>query len=403
MSNLSLLPKWYIISFIFVLGLCTGSFLNVVILRGLSGENFINGRSKCPKCSNILKWYMNIPLLSYIFLKGKCAYCKEHISLQYPIVEAVCALCFLSAYFSFGLGFKTIFLWIILSLFIVMAVQDIKEMVVIDANAYACAIVCIAASFFSFFETNTLQAIMGAISAFLIFELFARTTKLIINQRAIGEGDSLIGLSLGAVFGYSPKLILCMVLAIVLQCICCIGALVKKELKNKNYILLAAYSAIIAVILIIASINYFKQNITTQLYNISYIIALLLICTSLIIAVKDIKNKYIELEDNDEENKSLEQKKPVGFHIITLILLGIGCFIGFNQYIALIPIILGILCFIYDVKTYKNNDEDDAESFEETSKVYPLGPALIVSCIICILFMDKIKYIIPKILYLFGG
>ena len=65
------LPDWFYVTYIFVFGLCIGSFLNVAILRGLSGEDMVMTRSKCPICNNKLKWFMNIPLVSFVFLRGK--------------------------------------------------------------------------------------------------------------------------------------------------------------------------------------------------------------------------------------------------------------------------------------------------------------------------------------------
>ena len=87
---------------IFIFGLCIGSFFNVLIFRwskGLSIKNPIF--SICPKCGKTIKWYHNIPLISYIFLKGKCAYCKEPISLIYPFVELLTAFLFVLIYFKF--------------------------------------------------------------------------------------------------------------------------------------------------------------------------------------------------------------------------------------------------------------------------------------------------------------
>ncbi|UKI41233.1 MAG: prepilin peptidase [Candidatus Melainabacteria bacterium] len=77
----------WLLVYIFVIGLCIGSFLNVVILRGLADESIVFPPSKCPKCLNKLKWYHNIPIFSYVFLRGKCAFCHEKISIQYPIIE----------------------------------------------------------------------------------------------------------------------------------------------------------------------------------------------------------------------------------------------------------------------------------------------------------------------------
>ena len=76
-----------VLAFILIIGLVIGSFLNVVILRTVSGESIVFPASKCPKCNTPLKWYHNIPVLSYIFLRGKCGFCHEPISIQYPIVE----------------------------------------------------------------------------------------------------------------------------------------------------------------------------------------------------------------------------------------------------------------------------------------------------------------------------
>ena len=84
-----------------VVGLLVGSFLNVVIYRVPQGMSIATPPSHCPKCNERIKWYDNIPLISYIILKGKCRHCKEHISIRYPLVELtncilwfLCLLCF---------------------------------------------------------------------------------------------------------------------------------------------------------------------------------------------------------------------------------------------------------------------------------------------------------------------
>ena len=84
----------YILFWVCILGLCLGSFYNVVILRSLSGESIVFPPSKCPKCGNKLKPWHNIPVLSYIFLRGKCAFCKEKISIQYPLIELTTMILF---------------------------------------------------------------------------------------------------------------------------------------------------------------------------------------------------------------------------------------------------------------------------------------------------------------------
>ena len=114
-----------------VIGLCIGSFLNVVALRGLSGESIVFPPSKCPKCGKKLNWYTNIPVISYIFLLGKCQFCKEPISLQYPIVEAANAIVYLTMFLNFGSSLKTLFLFSISLIFILIHIMDFNDRFVI--------------------------------------------------------------------------------------------------------------------------------------------------------------------------------------------------------------------------------------------------------------------------------
>ena len=82
--------------FVLVTGACIGSFLNVVALRALSGESIVFPSSKCPLCNEPIKWYDNIPVLSYLFtFRGKCRNCGGKVSVQYPIVEALTSILFL--------------------------------------------------------------------------------------------------------------------------------------------------------------------------------------------------------------------------------------------------------------------------------------------------------------------
>lgn len=93
-----------VIFFLFLMGLCFGSFLNVVILRGVKGKQFLSGRSVCMKCKNPIAWYDNVPLLSYFLLGGKCRKCKRSISVVYPVVEFLTGVFFVW-WFLMGFGF----------------------------------------------------------------------------------------------------------------------------------------------------------------------------------------------------------------------------------------------------------------------------------------------------------
>ena len=86
---------------IFLIGVLAGSFLNVCIYRIPKKESIVVGASHCTKCGNKIKWYDLVPVLSYLILMGKCRYCKEKISLQYPCIE-----------FFNGIGYLSIYLWL---------------------------------------------------------------------------------------------------------------------------------------------------------------------------------------------------------------------------------------------------------------------------------------------------
>lgn len=92
--------------FVFVFGTVTGSFLNVCIYRLPKEKSIIKPRSFCPLCKKTVKWYDNIPILSFIFLGGKCRGCKGRIAVRYPIVELMTGLVFLGLYFKFGLSWE---------------------------------------------------------------------------------------------------------------------------------------------------------------------------------------------------------------------------------------------------------------------------------------------------------
>ena len=125
--------SYYILFWISIIGLCFGSFINVVILRSLSGESLVFPNSKSPKCKTQLKPWHNIPVFSYIFLRGKCAFCKEKISIQYPLIELLTMVLFALSYIKFGFEWKTLFSIIICSTLLIMTMTDLKEKLV-DCN-----------------------------------------------------------------------------------------------------------------------------------------------------------------------------------------------------------------------------------------------------------------------------
>jgi len=122
-----------LLSVAFILGILIGSFLNVVILRIPKDESVVFGASHCTSCGEGLKAWHNIPLFSWIFLRGKCSYCKTKISIQYPIIELLSGLIFLLIAIKYGLSLPVLF--IVLSFFMLLALSaiDLKYKMVPDS------------------------------------------------------------------------------------------------------------------------------------------------------------------------------------------------------------------------------------------------------------------------------
>lgn len=221
----------YMAFWIFITGLCIGSFLNVVILRGLSKESIVFPPSKCPKCQHALKWWHNIPLLSYILLRGKCYFCHEKISPQYFVVELLTGLLFTGIYFKFGLSINMILMLIIFSLFIVMTVTDLKEKVIFDIHSL---LLVIFGLIFSLANHNLQNSIIGILEGVLIMELFASLGYVFVKSRAFGVGDTFIAGGLGAIFGWYPLLFV-LLLSLIVQSLITLPLYIKKLYKGKDY------------------------------------------------------------------------------------------------------------------------------------------------------------------------
>jgi leader peptidase (prepilin peptidase)/N-methyltransferase len=111
--------------FFFLLGSAIGSFLNVCIYRIPREKSIVNPPSACPGCEKPIRFYDNIPILSYILLKGKCRDCGSKISIRYPLVELLTGIFFLILYRQFGFTFELIVFIIFLSLLIVISFIDL--------------------------------------------------------------------------------------------------------------------------------------------------------------------------------------------------------------------------------------------------------------------------------------
>lgn len=221
----------YILFWVCIFGLCFGSFYNVVILRSLSNESLVFPGSKCPKCNNKLKPWHNIPVFSYVFLRGKCAFCKEKISIQYPIIELTTMLLFTLCFIKFGLSYQTLFGMILTSCLLIMTMTDLKEKLV-DCNI-AIGLGIIGIIYNSLVNGAFLDSIYGLLAGVAIMELLARTGYFFTKDRAFGEADSYVAGALGASFGLMGLLQI-LVYTLIASMFFIIPMFLYKQFKNNN-------------------------------------------------------------------------------------------------------------------------------------------------------------------------
>lgn len=326
--------------FVLVTGACIGSFLNVVALRAISKESIVFPSSKCPQCGESIKWYDNIPVLSYLFtFRGKCRSCGEKVSIQYPIVEALTAILFLAVFLAFGVTLKTLLLWILLSISIVITITDIKKEYIFDVHSWILIIFAIITSLVLGGLDNYANVAIGLIVGVFVMEAIARFAYYLVrkkdttseqepseenqeqgkieekdenaqtpaesvkpedeenidineyvnkNKRAFGEGDTYLAAAVGALLGWK-YLIVAVGLAIILQAVCILPQFLVGLYKQKEYQLLTSLTAFI----VLAVMYWILSNVVTlPLFVVfAFVIALIFFAIDSITRLKKTVNE----------------------------------------------------------------------------------------------------------------
>lgn len=187
---------------VFVLGLSIGSFLNVCIWRTRENISIVRGRSMCPNCHFSVKWYDNIPLLSFILLKGKCRRCSKNISWQYPIIEFVTGILFLFvAWWHNGSScFLTLEMardWMIISFLIFIFVYDFKHQEILSIPTIVLSIFLFLFSIPTGWNSWQNMLIGAGVGGGFFFLQY-----IVSKGKWIGGGDVRLGLLMGVILGW---------------------------------------------------------------------------------------------------------------------------------------------------------------------------------------------------------
>tara|TARA_Y100001970_G_C14110411_1_gene790556 strand:- start:166 stop:936 length:771 start_codon:yes stop_codon:yes gene_type:complete len=191
----------------FVLGCIWGSFSNVCIYRLPNDQSVVKGRSFCTSCKEQIKWYDNIPFLSFIFLKGKCRKCGNKISSQYFLVEFVSAISFVIVYHLYGITITTLLLIILSVFFIIIFFIDLKHFIIPNELTFPLMLI----GFVKSFEPNLNQTIfpnyinslIGGVFGYLIIWLIILFYKKVRNKDGMGLGDAKLMAVVGFWFGWT--------------------------------------------------------------------------------------------------------------------------------------------------------------------------------------------------------
>lgn len=184
----------------FVLGLCFGSFANVVIYRLPIKKSVVAPRSACPTCGKPIAWYQNIPVLSWIFLRGRCGSCQSRISVLYPLVELICGFLFLALFLKFGWSWTFLELLIFCYALVIASFIDFDHMILPDVLTLPGIVLGLAGAALSP-ERTFMPAFWGVLVGGGFLYALAYLYLILRGKDGMGGGDIKLLAWIGAVLG----------------------------------------------------------------------------------------------------------------------------------------------------------------------------------------------------------
>ena len=191
---------------VFILGSIWGSFSNVCIHRLPNNKSVSRGRSYCPSCKKQIRWYDNIPIFSYVFLKAKCRDCSAKINVKYLLVELICALSFVWFFYLFGLSLTTLLFFILSIFFIIIFFIDLKHFIIPNELTFPLMAIGLLKSFDpnlnQYLFPNFLNSLIGGVAGYIIIWMIIFIYKRLRNKEGMGLGDAKLLSAIGFWFGW---------------------------------------------------------------------------------------------------------------------------------------------------------------------------------------------------------
>ena len=249
---------------IFVTGVCFGSFLNVCIYRLPIGKSIVLPRSFCPICKTPIKWFDNIPLISFIILKGKCRSCSLRIPIKYPLVELAVGLGGILFFKIFGVSPEFFVYWLFFVLLLSASIIDIEKQIIPDSISLGgLGIGLLAVSFLKINGSDTilnafLWSAFGGAFGFLLMLSLAIMGQVIFKKEALGGGDIKLMAMIGVFLGWQSVILTFFIAPF-------FGTFIGLYLKIKDQRDIVPYGPYLALGAIISLI--FGKNILSYLFN----------------------------------------------------------------------------------------------------------------------------------------
>ena len=201
---IDVLGPGYFAGWAFVFGACVGSFLNVVVARWPRGMSVVKPGSHCPKCGHVLPWWQNLPIISYLALRARCASCKVFISPRYVVLEFICGVLWAALVFRFGVEWETLLWFWIASCCVAIVSLDLNHWWIPDVLVIQVAV----AGLLFPLATGTgdwVMPLMGLVPAFALWAFVALYGRL-RGLEVMGFGDIKLFAAFGLCLGWQPLL-----------------------------------------------------------------------------------------------------------------------------------------------------------------------------------------------------
>ncbi|OQY23983.1 MAG: prepilin peptidase [Desulfobacteraceae bacterium 4572_35.2] len=196
---------YIVLAIVFVFGSIIGSFLNVCIYRIPAGLSIVSPPSRCGHCETMLRWYHNVPILSFLVLRRRCAFCRVKISWRYPLIEALNGGLFVLVFYFYGISLPTLVFFLFVSALVVITFIDLDHQIIPDVISLSGIVVGFGCSFvlpWLSWQDSLYGILLGGGSLFAV----AAGYELLTKKQGMGGGDIKLLAMLGAFLGWKAVL-----------------------------------------------------------------------------------------------------------------------------------------------------------------------------------------------------